>query len=213
MNVEDRRALWDRAIECRATGAFIEAGDAFTVVCYDHLSASETVVSSFDENAPSIAKGLQSLLNATVCYRLGETGRSNNRSRQGELLCTDFRDHAISNPPQKGIMNEYIGDFRMLVEDRSGGKDSYTEALDYYESVEDRPFRHVQWQSEPEFELNNSFLFGLAKGAGYEFEGRSRPDLVGEPLPYRIEFKREHIPKIVDSLVENGNWQSTTNHP
>lgn len=152
-----------------------------------------------------------SLLAGTASYQLADTQNSAlNRAWLGILLCEDCRDQFDLADPQPGILHEYEGDFRHVA--GAGSSDeAYAKALQYYATInEDRPFRHVQWQSEPEFELNNTFLFDLANGAGYEFEGRFKPDLVGEPLPYRIEFKRDHFGEIVDRVIEDGDWESET---
>jgi hypothetical protein len=197
MSFKDYQRYRDDAEESRESGDFAEAGHRYTAAGYEILGHANYAQEPFERGQVDTTYALISMLSATLCYRLsGDLARSNVRGKQGILLVEELRDHVVRYDAQRGVMYEYIGDFR-LVADSGDWESAYDEAEEYYVDVENV----IGWRAEPEFEMNLGFLFDVASQADYGIDRRIKDDLKTSALERRIEFKRDHFMDIVSELV------------
>lgn len=158
MTFESFERYSDKASKYRDSSEFESAGNYYTLAGYEALSAGEATRAPFERGEVNTARGLRSLLEATSCYRIaGKRKRAQNRAEQGILVCRDLQEHVIDYNAQRALMNEYIGDFRLLG-GLDGFDDAYKKARETYASTENP----IGWQADPAFELNMSFFFSLS---------------------------------------------------
>lgn len=201
MTFEEYKTYKEKAIENKAAKEFEEAGDRFTLAMHAILAESEYVTKPFEDDSLNSARGLRCLLSAALYYRVGENlDRCRNRCKQGILLTEDLRDHVVTHDPQRGLMYEYIGDFR-VIGNLEGWRVAYDTASDYYAECRNP----IQWQAEPEFELNISFLLDLAEEGGIAVSRKQKNEISAESLTKRIAYKRENFPTIVDQFLPSGH--------
>jgi hypothetical protein len=200
MTLEAFATYQEQAEAARKVGNNSEAGDYYTLACHEALGRSEYVIPPFEDGAVYAAWGLKSLLFASLCYRrAGAMDRCQNRCQHGILICEEIRDITVKSEAQRGMMNEYIGDFRHLgtIE---GATDAYNAAYEQYQAFDD-VFDSVEWQAEPEFELNMTFFLQFVDAVGHEIDRRTK-DEIRELLVARIEYKREHFADLVARISD-----------
>lgn len=187
----------DKAEEAQTQGAFESAANNFTLAAYEILGSSNCTTAPLEDDSTKVGRGLCSLLSSAVCYRrAGVEDRCRNRCHQGILVCEDIEDHVAAYAPQKGLMNEYIGDYR-LIGDLGNHEAAYENARTIYEETDN----HIGWQAEPEFELNMTFFLELAKSADVDIDRTTKASIKAESLVDRIEFKRDRFPAILETVV------------
>lgn len=202
MSFDSYREYRERASECRANGAFDQAGHYYTAAAHEALGHANYASESLDHGQVNTARGLRSTLAAALCYRLAETiERCRIRCSQGILLAEEIRDYTATYEPQQGIMWEYIGDFRVIA-DRQDWMDAYDMAASYYEDCNNV----IGWLAEPEFETNMAFMLTVADAVEYDIDRQTKSEITASSLDRRIAYKREHFKKIISKVVSRGEW-------
>lgn len=202
---DGRYKQWNKARDARQRGEYLEAANSFTVAAHERLGSCEYVQKPFERAAPNVSFALYSLLAAGVCYRLeSEFERCENRCRHGVLYCEELRDRVVSYDAQQGIMDEYIGDFQTVGE-FGAPTDSYSSALARYEEISNP----IQWQAEPEFELNMTFLLDLSDSTNETIDRATKRKITTESLLDRIEYKISNFAEIVSRVAEQGEWENS----
>lgn len=202
MSFEDYQQYRDAAEESRRSGEFTKAGHQYTAAGYEILGHAEYAQEPFERGQVDATYGLISLISATLCYRLaGNLARCRVRKEQGILLAEELRDHVVRYDAQRGVMNEYMGDFELIC-DAGDWRSAYDEADTFYRIVENE----IGWRAEPEFEMNLGFMLEVASQADYGIDRRTKDDLKTSDLEDRTAFKREHYSDIISKLVaDEGN--------
>lgn len=198
----ERNPHWKAAKQYRQDREYSEAANSYTLAVHERFADCEYVREPFERAAPTVAFGLYSQLAAGICYRIvGEETRCMNRCRQGILLCEELRDHVVSYEAQKGVMDEYIGDFK-TIGNFGTPADDYQAARKRYEGVTNP----IQWQAEPEFEMNLTFMLDLLDATGKSLERQHKREITAESLMTRIEYKMDEFDEIVETIVASGSW-------
>lgn len=182
--------------------SFEEAAHAFTSAAHEILGKSNYASGALEHSQVDTARGLRALLSATLCYTLASnTERARVRATQGISLANEIRDHVATYDPQRGLMWEYAGDYKVLA-----GMDSWPEcydsALEHYVECDNV----LGWVAEPEFEINTTFLLEIAAACGYQIDRQTKQQLIATSLERRIEFKRDHMQHLVEAVVTGGRW-------
>ncbi|MFC7079371.1 hypothetical protein [Halorussus caseinilyticus] len=199
---DDRYCDYEAANQHRRAGRFSEAGDDYTLAAYHRLGEGQVTREPLEDGQTDVARGLCNLLSAVVCYRLGgEPERAANRAEQGELIATDIREYVAAYEPQRGLMDEYVGDFRLL-----GGLPEFDGAYRDAQAVYADTSNQIGWQAEPEFEVNMTLFLELARAADHDIERTKKAAIKTESLVERIRYKRDAFPGIVADVVEAGDW-------
>lgn len=157
-----------------------------------------------------IGGATQMLMLGALCFRCaGAHIRAKRYCSIASEIVADLRTvvRSMRQPtadPRLGLCHEFQGDFQTLGE-FGDPADAYDRAQDRYEKVE-QPRR---WSDEPEFGEPLLVLFDLADSVGFDTTVDERA-AIKTSLVDRIEFKREHFGRIVDRVIEDGNWESET---
>lgn len=196
-----------RAETCIADGEYADAGVHFTFSAYERLGAhgQRTGIEAWS------AFGFMYLLRAALCFRVaGEDERAVNRSRQAIIIAEDYRDHIYEYDMQVAMIQEMIGDFR-VVGDLNGYESDYEHAQDIYISGEcDSAFG---WENEP---ISDAVTFGFLWAADNAGVDLNRRDITGdnpddrEWLAHRPTVKQGRFPEIVERLVERDELDPRT---
>lgn len=180
----------------RDRGEFARSGDRFTETAYRILSNGAIS----DANHTQIGGGLHALLHAAITYRIGdEDRRCRNRCRQGVSIAEDLVEAVITEDAARGILREYIGDFR-VIGDLEGAEDAYRTAIETYGRND-----MVRVDGWPADGLVHDFLeFFLEL---FEVAGRDVPD---GPSRYgfveRVEYKIGAYPDLVAEVSAVEEW-------
>lgn len=202
MSFESFKEYNGKAEEHRGSTEFRKAGDYYTLAGYEALGAGKVTTAPFERGEVDTARGLRSLLEATVCYRTARNGtRAQNRAQQGISVCRDLQDSVIKYDVQRALMNEYVGDFR-LVGGLEGFDDAYKVAKETYTSTQNS----IGWQADPAFELNMSFFLSLSKATGHDIDSVQKARITAESLTDRVEYKRKYFPDIIENVVRESCW-------
>lgn len=189
---------WEQAKQHRDRGQLEAAANSFTLAAHQRFADSNYVEPPFERSAPTVAFGLYSLLAAGVYYRASSNqSRSENRCRVGIIHCEELKDISVSYDAQKGMMWEYIGDFRTIA-DMGNQNVAYDKAKEHYKAV-DNPIR---WQAEPEFEMNMTFMLDIVDSIDWTIDRKKKHRISAESLLERIDYKSSEFPNILDSLYE-----------
>lgn len=202
MSFEEFKRYRETAIEHRECTEFVKAGDYYTLAGFEALGAGKFTVAPFEHGESNTARGLRSLLEATVCYRtVNDKKRAQSHARQGISICRDIQEYVVKYDVQKALMNEYVGDFR-LIGNLDGFTDAYKEAGKTYRSVENP----IGWQAEPSFELNISFFLSLCQATNHDISNSQKALITAESLTERIKYKQKHYPDIIERVVCESCW-------
>ena len=199
---DEHYQCFEEAKKQRSNGNFTDAGNCYTLAACESLSSGQATIRPLEDGQVDTSRGLCNLLSAVVCYRLGdEIGRAKNRAEQGVLVATDIREYVVAHEPQRGLMEEYIGDFRLL-SGQEGFDDAYQAAQAVYAETEN----HIGWQAEPEFELNMTVFLELARAANHSIGREKEESIRAESLVERIKYKQEYFPAILKEVIIAGSW-------
>jgi len=192
----------DAAEELREQGEFSKAGHHYTAAAYLRLGKGKYAADCLNNNMVDVSIGFRNLFAAALCYRLADQlERSQIRCQQGISLAEEMREYVFDYEMQKGVMYEYIGDFR-LIGNLDNWKEAYTKAAHYYDGCENI----IGWTAECEFDQNITFALGLARSVDYGIGRREKEQLKYESLRMRIDFKKNDYPEIIDNLISSGRW-------
>lgn len=174
---------------------FEAAGDNYTVAAYKELEESEYAVWR------QLGSGLAELAHAAICYKLSEApGRCKNRCQQGLLIAEDLEENVAEAEPQKGLMYELAGDFK-LIGDIGQYSQEYERAEQIYARYESDSLR---WQAESEFEVGIAPFIRVVQSVDHTIERYSR--VRSSSLLVRINYKSDHFPELLEELIESGKW-------
>ena len=141
------------------------------------------------------------MLVSSLCYKLGDMpDRSRNRCRQGILIAEDAKNHEVRHEPEKGILQEFVGDFRVLGE-LPNADEAYERATEIYESCGNP----IGWNGEPLFASNMRFLRDMTKASGREpdYDSQEWQEILNTTFTARIEYKRENLEQMIYQIISN----------
>lgn len=206
------RDYFEAARRVRSDDQLHTAAGYYTSSAYGHLMQFRTLetTTTGDLSPKHMGYFARNLLLGALCYRIaGETHRSRATCEIGVRIIEDVKENerAFRRPKTKppiGLCYELIGDFRLIGKIDSSDE-SYEKAQRYYETVENPR----QWAVEPEFEIQMIAFLELADGTDYDVPDAKRGIIRTQSLVERIEYKRENFEKIIESVCEEGNWNSS----
>lgn len=202
MTIDEYGVFEDAADGHRRNRDNVAAGNNYSLAAHHAFALSKYLLEPKEGNNAYFSLGLQSLLSAALCYRLGDDiDRSRNRCEQGQLICEDRRDHVVEHEVQKALMNEIIGDFQMIGQ-MGEWEDFYDDAESTYLSVENP----ISWQAESEFEATMAFFLRVLKASDHHIDSKQRAKVQHESLTERIRYKRENFPRSIRTVLEKGAW-------
>lgn len=204
MNLRDAAREHRREADShRRDGDFLTAGDYYMLGAY----------ARFATGVPHLSDGigLQYVLRAGTCYRLGgRLDRCRNVCEQGILRAEDRIDRVFSRPePEyfvdraaRGIWHEYIGDFRVLAE-LEANDEAYDDAVTIYEEAGDPDLN----SAETRIRGNISYFHDLAAGVSDEAVAQLEEHTgYGTTFTEWVAFKRDQYPVLIEKLLERGSW-------
>lgn len=202
MGNELRRDLTKQALAEREAKNFAAAGKSYTLAAYAWFGTD-----GFDHI--EIASGaLVSLLKAALCYRLsGDIERASNRSKQGQLIAEEFKNYGVERDVQRGVCDEYGGDFLAVVGNEQA-KEYYESAASTYETYEQSTTidERIGQLSEEEFHRNTIFLREVLAAADWSLEEEQRKTIEFHSPTARVEFKRSYLSSVIEDIVASGTW-------
>lgn len=197
----------DTADDKRQNKQFVEAGDYYTQATYEYLGESGP-----NPDRSKSSKGLHYLAMGSICYRLGDRYDScRNRCKQGALIAESFSERAMNQKPtssqyeiaRRGAWAEYIGDFRIL-----GGLDdadeAYEVAKDVYREAKDPRLAIIEQEHMRLVELLRKIGTATEYDLGELYRLQRHHE--GGTLTDWVDYKREHLPKVLDRLLKQEEW-------
>lgn len=174
-------------------GKFEAAGDAYTEKAYLVLS-HDSITQKFDNQ---IGAGLRDFLHAALCYRQANyMDRCRNRCQQGVLIAEDFRLYVVEDTGRRGLLAEFIGDFKTVgrLDDNSI---AYNTAIQDY--IDANIAYTIEWHSNHIADKNTDFL-NYVLGASDTKE----PDDLELDFDFRgrVEYKMDMLDTIISNLTE-----------
>lgn len=204
MSFESFERYQEKANKHRSCTEFVKAGDYYTLAGFEALGAGKFTIAPFERGEANTARGLRSLLEATVCYRTAnDRTRAQSRAKQGISICREVQEYVVKYDAQQALMNEHVGDFR-LAGGLEGFADAYNEAEKTYRTV-DNP---IGWQADPSFELNISFFLTLCQATNHDIRNSQKSLITSESLTERIGYKQKYFPNIIERVVCESYWTS-----
>lgn len=198
----------DVAIAALADRAYERAGNHYTRsgwrILADPRSNSDPFI--FDEQG-WVGAGLSRIACAVASYRVaGQHTRARQRGVAGIATTQDLItqcDRAV----QRACLYECIGDLRVLSD--TGTADAYDRAADAYQAV--TVTDPQRWATSVLFEAIATPLEQLARGqadgeiaVAWEDLHGADPSDPGAFLGHRIEYKRQHLPGILEATMQEG---------
>lgn len=197
MSREKRLEYSNQADEHRSQSEFETAGDYYSWAGFEGLGESELSREGAGQFAVSDAIGC--MQRAALCYRLADDlERCQLRCRQGIVVAEELRKCVFDEDPEKGLADEYEGDFR-VIGDLPGYEDAYMSAGRHYESV---PY-NSGWEGETEFVTNYELFDELIQATDHEVPAYLDLEF---GFPQRIAYKNAEFPTIVQELLDQGTW-------
>jgi len=190
------------AESCVRDDDYVTAGNYYTLCAHSRLS-NQFKDGNRSDTVDLI--GLSHLLEAGICYLLGNSEeRTKNRCRQGVLIAEDLRDYGHGYEAEKGLMWEYIGDYR-LFGDFDDYEEAYEKAKTIYEDYDRQ--QSINWNSENEFYDNKRALIRMVKSAGIPFdrEDYKWTKILYEDLTERVDYKTNNYADILRKVIEKGD--------
>lgn len=216
MTIDQARKYIEFAREMRRASNHSLAGAYYAAGAYGYLmNFRQDIGDRSADTEPTIRPTMfgqftRNLLLGGLCYRLtGDLERCENVCRQGILVAEEIRDHEPSflrpeRDPPIGFCYEVIGDFRLVSNMESYTK-AYDRAIEKYETARNP----AQWCVEPEFELQIIVFNELASGVDYDLDRETKDRIRYRSLLDRIHEKQDHFPRVIDAVLDRGNWDST----
>lgn len=201
MAKDTEKSHLDQAREFRHEGAFVEAGDRFTVNAYENLGRSTPHVTWW-------GLGLVNLQRAALCYRIGgRMDRCENRCRQGTLIAEDMIDHVFESDPEyywdrarRGCWYEHIGDFRVIGR-MDDAATAYERAIEIYRTEGDPDTYLAEEEHIPLMELFR-FISEAADRDHSPIDEREN----GMTFTDWVRHKQEELPVLIETLCERQQW-------
>lgn len=185
--------MYGKGTQLEKDGKFEAAGDAYTEE--SHLALSHNSLSEPKDGL--LGAALHDLLEAALCYRrAGNMDRCQNRCQQGVLIAEDFQSYVVDGTERRGLLSEFIGDFKTLGE-LTGGSEAYTDAIQAY--VDADIAYTIEWDSNKLADINLEFFQHTLSRSDIK-----EPDDVELPYDFkgRVEYKREMLDTIISDLVD-----------
>lgn len=198
----------DIADEKRQNKQFVEAGDYYTQATYEYLGQGGS-----KPNRSTSSKGLHYLAMGSICYRLANRfDWCENRCQQGVLIAESISERALSHRPssnqyeiaRRGAWAEYVGDFRILA-DLDNAADAYEVAKEVYREADDPKLAVIEQEHMRLVEL----LRKIGVAAEYDLEElySLQQHYDGGTFTDWLDYKREHLPKVLERLLAQEEWQ------
>lgn len=209
--LQSQRRYRAYARECRRAGNFERAGAYYVAHAMgDQMrlrpQPDETTSEAPKIKASAFGYAVKYLFAGGLCYRLADAEEQCRRSaRQGEEMAAGLLAEGAFEGSREGLLHEARGDFRILGT-RGEYESAYERAAEYYRESE----TDLGWQMEDEFDSLSRFVVELAQSTEYGLDEATRAEFTRESLDVRIAYKRAHLPKIVEAVIADGNWQSET---
>lgn len=200
MTVERRRELADEADSLAVEGEFGEAADTYVRAGFEEAGTF------FGKSSHAIE--LRMLYKGCLCYRLaGQKRQYRSIARIGIEFSEEYAARMKakpepSHPPDRarsGVWHEFVGDFRLVGKLGDAGE-AYDRAKEIYQEVGDPSADFVEGPIK-----SSQAIFGdtvLHAGEDDELIDESRQ----RKLTEWVEYKREHLPELIDSIVSSGTW-------
>jgi hypothetical protein len=205
-------ALISAAVGALAHREYAAAGDAYTRGARRVLSTPREGVDPFETDEKGwVGKGLEHLVTATLCYRVGD--RPERASRRGVEAVAVARDFAevVAEPQQKGCFLEFVADAKVAA-GLDGSEEAYEAAAKAFRDAGERTEDPRSWATTPLFQA----AAGPIRQAGrtvsngeiavtWEDLHGSDPGDPGEFLAARPRYKRRRFPSLVERVVADGH--------
>lgn len=200
MTTDRRTELADEATALAVESKFGDAGDTYVRASFEEAGAWF--------GASSWGQELRMLYKACLCYRLADQPRQCRfTATLGIQIAEEYaaridQTEKPTHPPDRaehGVWYEFVGDFR-LVAGFEGVDDAYDQAKEVYTEAGD-PF--AQFAEGPIMVVQAIFSTTvLVAGADHELI----TDSTSGRLTDWVEYKREHLPELIDDTVTSGEW-------
>lgn len=190
------------------------AGDYYSIAGYASLATEWDTIRADDVSHLQKGDVLKAFVwqeYAATCYRLaGLPSRVDNRARQGILGLEDVRNTVVEHQAWLGLTWELAADLRVIA-DLPGSEEAYETASEHYREVEasSTDSQLLGWVGEPGFNETMLYLVTLAEGVGVELEMNDvrLDDETASLLPH-LEYKRERLAELLETLDAQGVWKS-----
>lgn len=116
--------------------------------------------------------------------------------------CNQSRTHG-DRTTRIGLYHEVIGDLRLIGE-LGDHQTAYKAAHDRYRGAG----HDLGWSMEDDFDDMMRYVLKLANSVDYGISDDTREQIFRFSLEERIQFKRDHLPTIIEQVIEDGNWES-----
>lgn len=207
MTSEQARKISKRGNMARKDAKFVEAGDFYTVAGYEWFGEGELKIPG-----GWTSMGLLEFLQAATCYRLGDRlERCQNRCQQGILVAEDMAERALATDEpsnhygkaRRGAWFEYVGDFQLLGRLNSPGN-AYEKAKEIYRDAGDPDLAII----EQEHMRLTWYFKRVAKPTGLDLDEfyRMQHHANEGSLTQWVDYKQDHLPELIESLLSMDNW-------
>jgi hypothetical protein len=202
----------DDAIGALAARKYEHAGDFYTRGARSVLADPRPDRSPFDADDKGwVGEGLQSLVVATVAYRVADANnRATRRAIEGTAIARDLK-HGLTHPVQHACLDEFVADLRAAA-GLDGVVDAYESAADAYESAADAVETPQARAMTPLFEAAATPITQVARGQAngeiaitWEDLHGSDPNDAGAFLSHRPTYKRQRFPSLVERTVADSH--------
>lgn len=178
-------------------GEFVEAGESYTAAAFHYFADWPP-----ERRGKNMSHGEYYLLLAATCYRRGsQINRAKSRCQQGILFAEELLDRtkgiggsASYDRARYGAWYEYIGDFQ-LIGHFNYKVDAYERAKRIYFEEGDPPVAHREQEHMWLIEF-----FDQVAGETNDYSEDWRRILQEYTFSEWIEYKQEHLPKILESV-------------
>lgn len=213
------------ARKCRQDEDFITAGSYYVASAHRYLLNFRRDPDRFDDErfdeategtdtlSPKIFRdwralgpAIRALIAGTLSYKLaGKMDRCRANCRHGIMFLQDIVEHESDDmeEPREGVYYEMIGDLTLIGE-LGDHEPYYMAAHDRYRGAE----HDLGWSLEDDFYDLMLYVLELADSVDYGISDDTREQIYRLSLEARIEFKRDHLPAIIERVVDDGNWES-----
>ncbi|MFB6191966.1 MAG: hypothetical protein ABEI11_01450 [Haloarculaceae archaeon] len=199
------------AVVALADRRYDAAGDAYTRAAWRTLATPRPGHGPFDDDEKGwVGRGLEHLVTSAACYRVaGRPERAAARGIEGRAVAHDLRT-ALTHPAQRACLQEIIADCH-VAGDLDGAADAYADAEAAYREAAGAIDDPRRWGTTPLFEAAAAPLQQVARSTAdgeiaVAWEDLHGPDPAapGAFLAHRAAFKRQRLPALLATVVEDG---------
>lgn len=200
------------ARESRKSDDLVSAGNYYTAAAHEYAG---TVTEHIFPEPDKTYAAVSNLCYAATCYRIaGDDFRLQNRCDQGIHLAEDYIEYIQRQDFEersfgdlrRGAWPEFIGDLRTVAL-REMADEAYDEAIEIYQSAGEWEFV----MAEQEHSSLAGYFRSLRRGLGQEIPPTA-PEQEAFDISFAewVEYKREHLPELLERLDEQGTWPQGT---